>query len=79
MKQLFIVELSTKEMQTINGWAKVLWAALGRLIKKAVQDYKDHFLRISKKLSFLHFNITKIDYAKCRFSVAFLVQLDARY
>ena len=43
MNQLFIVELSTKEMQTINGGGNVLWAALGRLIKKAVQDYKVHF------------------------------------
>ena len=43
MKQLFIVELSTKEMQTINGGGKVLWTALGRLIKTAIQDYKDHF------------------------------------
>jgi hypothetical protein len=44
MNQLFIVELSTKEMQTINGGGNVLWTALGRLIKKAMQDYKDHFL-----------------------------------
>ena len=36
-------------------------------------------LRISKKLSFLHFNITKIGYAKCRFSVAILVQLGAYF
>ena len=43
MSQLFIVELSTKEMQTLNGGGNVLWAALGRLIKKAVQNYKDHF------------------------------------
>ncbi len=43
MNQLFIVELSTKEMQTINGGGKVLWAVLGRLIKKAIQNYKDHF------------------------------------
>jgi len=43
MNQRFIVELSTKEMQTINGGGNVLWAALGRLIKKAVQNYKDHF------------------------------------
>ena len=43
MNQLFIVELSTKEMQTINGGGNVLWTALGRLIKKGVQDYKVHF------------------------------------
>ena len=43
MSQLFIVELSSKEMQTFYGGGIVLWAALGRLIKKAVQDYKDHF------------------------------------
>ena len=49
MSQLFIVELSTKEMQTINGGGNVLWAALGRLIKKAVQDYKDHFFGSSVK------------------------------
>ena len=43
MNRLFTVELSTKEMQTINGGGNVLWAVLNRLIKKAVQDYKDHF------------------------------------
>lgn len=43
MNQRFIVELSTKEMQTINGGGNVLWTALGRLIKKAVKDYKDQF------------------------------------
>ena len=44
MNQLFIVELSTKEMQTINGGGHGVWTALGRLIKMDMQDYKDPIL-----------------------------------
>lgn len=40
MNQQFIVELSTKEMQTINGGGNVLWAALGRLIKRPYRTIK---------------------------------------